>query len=116
MPFDEDSFDRIVCRAAFKNFSEPVAALDEMHRVLRPGGEALIIDLRGDVRPAEIDAHVREMGLNRLDSFLTRWTFRHVLIKRAYTIEQFRGMADASRFGGCTIESSPIGAEVTLRK
>ena len=62
MPFDPDSFDFLVCRAAFKNFSEPVKALDEMHRVLRPGGEALIIDLRSDVRRDEIDAHVERDG------------------------------------------------------
>src|SRR5262249_31143807 len=34
MPFPADSFDFIVCQAAFKNFSEPVQALGEMHRVL----------------------------------------------------------------------------------
>lgn len=27
MPFDEKQFDYVLCRAAFKNFSEPVAAL-----------------------------------------------------------------------------------------
>src|SRR5689334_18157594 len=31
MPFDDASFDFIVCTAAFKNFSDPVGALDEMH-------------------------------------------------------------------------------------
>jgi len=116
MPFEPDSFDLVVCRAAFKNFSEPVAALDEMHRVLRPGGEALIIDLRGDARPDEIATCVDRMGLGRLDAFITRFTFRHMLIKRAYTAEQFRDMAASSRFGGCAIDLSPIGLEVTLRK
>src|SRR5262249_40437064 len=48
MPFPAASFDFIVCQAAFKNFSEPVQALAEMHRVLRPGGKALILDLRPD--------------------------------------------------------------------
>lgn len=38
MPFADDSFDFVVCRAAFKNFSDPVGALDEIHRVLKPGG------------------------------------------------------------------------------
>ena len=116
MPFDPDSFDFLVCRAAFKNFSEPVKALDEMHRVLRPGGEALIIDLRSDVRPDEIDAHVNAMGLGRFDAFMTKLTFRHMLIKRAYTADQFRSMAAASRFGAAAIELSPIGLGVTLRK
>src|SRR5262249_44484113 len=116
MPFEPDSFDLLVCRAAFKNFSEPVADLDEMHRVLRPGGQAIIIDLRGDVRPDEIDVHVDRMGLGRFDTCLTKLTFRHMLIKRAYTADQFRSMAAASRFGDAAIETSPIGLEVTLRK
>src|SRR5262245_48483275 len=99
MPFEPDSFDLVVCRAAFKNFSEPVAALDEMHRVLRADGEAIIIDLRGDARPDEIATCVDRMGLGRLDAFITRFTFRHMLIKRAYTAGQFRDMAASSRFG-----------------
>lgn len=42
MPFDSERFDYLVCRAAFKNFAAPVAALQEMYRVLKPGGRALI--------------------------------------------------------------------------
>src|SRR5271155_1499432 len=49
MPFESNTFDAIFCRAAFKNFSEPVAALKEIRRVLKPGATALIIDLRRDV-------------------------------------------------------------------
>src|SRR6516164_708630 len=45
MPFESDSFDFIYCRAAFKNFSQPVQALDEMYRVLTPGGKAVIYDM-----------------------------------------------------------------------
>src|SRR5690242_12426992 len=35
MPFQAESCDFVVCVAAFKNFPDPVAALDEIHRVLR---------------------------------------------------------------------------------
>ncbi len=87
-----------------------------MQRVLKPGGEAVIIDLRRDVRPAEVDAYVDGMGLGRFDAFMTKLTFRHMLIKRAYTAEQFRSMAVASQFWGRAIQESPIGVEVTLRK
>src|SRR5436190_1642203 len=51
MPFDADTFDLVYCRAAFKNFSEPLQALREMHRVLRPGGQAVIVDLRRNATP-----------------------------------------------------------------
>lgn len=40
MPFADRSFHLVVCRAAFKNFTDPVGALQEMGRVLarREGG------------------------------------------------------------------------------
>lgn len=49
MPFDENSFDLIICQAAFKNFSRPRGALDEMHRVLRAGGTAVVQDSKPQV-------------------------------------------------------------------
>src|SRR5713226_7378548 len=70
MPFPDESFDFVVCRAAFKNFSNPVGALDEIHRVLKPGGKASIYDLRRDASLAEIDAEVRDMGLSWLNALL----------------------------------------------
>src|SRR5262249_51183408 len=38
MPFDGESFDFVICMAAFKNFADPLDAINEMHRVLRRGG------------------------------------------------------------------------------
>lgn len=49
LPIQSDSYDFLLCRAAFKNFGEPVRALQEMCRVLKPGGKGLIIDLKGDI-------------------------------------------------------------------
>jgi ubiquinone/menaquinone biosynthesis C-methylase UbiE len=115
MPFPRESFDFIYCSAAFKNFSEPVKALDEMHRVLRPGGEAVIVDLRKDTSLGEIDTYVNRSGRSRVDAWLTRRSFRW-LIKRAYTRDEFLRMAGESRFGTCQITSSPIGFEVRLAK
>src|SRR5262249_42543652 len=82
MPFGADSFDFIVCRAAFKNFSEPVEALREMHRVLKPRGEALIIDMRRDASDAAIDEHVRDRKLGRVDAALSKGIFKLLLRKR----------------------------------
>src|SRR5438128_8502528 len=54
MPFESASFDLIVCQAAFKNFTLPRSALAEMHRVLRPGGTAVIQDMSRDATHADI--------------------------------------------------------------
>ncbi len=111
MPFADDSFDFIYCSAAFKNFSEPVKALDEMYRVLRPGGEAMVVDLRKDVSLDEIDVYVKQSGRSRIDAWMTSWAFRCLLIKRAYTKDEFSRMAEQSRFGTCQIQVSPIELE-----
>jgi len=116
MPFADDSFDFICCSAAFKNFSEPVKALDEMYRVLRPGGEAMVVDLRKDVSLGEIDVYVKQSGRSRIDAWLTTWAFRCMLIKRAYTKDEFRLMAEQSRFGTCQIQVSPIELETRFTK
>lgn len=116
MPFADQSFDFVYCSAAFKNFSQPVQALDEMHRVLRPGGQAVVQDLRKDVPLDEIDRYVRQSGRTRMDAWMTRLTFRCMLVKRAYTQEQLQQMARQSRFGACHITLGPIGLEVRLTK
>jgi len=116
LPFPRDSFDFLYCAAAFKNFSEPVKALDEMHRVLRPRGEALIADLRKDVSLEELDTHLQQSGRGHFDAWLTKWIFRSMLIKRAYTREQFLDMAEQSRFGSCQITALAIGYELRFSK
>jgi ubiquinone/menaquinone biosynthesis C-methylase UbiE len=116
MPFAADSFDCIVCQAAFKNFSEPVQALAEMHRVLRPGGKALILDLRPDASPEAINAEVKKMGLGWFNSVLTKLTFKYCLLKRAYSQDQFKQMVSRSHFKTCEIQEDPLGMAVTLIK
>lgn len=116
MPFAPDSFDLVYCRAAFKNFSEPTDALREMYRVLKPGGKAVIVDLRKDTSIASVREAVREMGLSRVNAWLTRLVFEHVLLKRAYTTDDVRRMVAETPFGVCTIECDLIGMEVLLTK
>jgi ubiquinone/menaquinone biosynthesis C-methylase UbiE len=116
MPFAPDSFDFIVCRAAFKNFTEPVQALSEMHRVLKPGGKALLIDLRPDASPEAIKAEVNKMALGWFSSLMTKLTFKYMLVKRATSQEQFRQMASQTPFKTCDIQHDPLGLAVTLTR
>jgi ubiquinone/menaquinone biosynthesis C-methylase UbiE len=116
MPFEPGTFDFIVCRAAFKNIAEPIQALNEMYRVLRPGGEALIIDLRREASVEAIDGHVSQLGLSWFNALCMKWMFKYVLVRRAYTPEQLRQMAAQTPFQTCEIHQDVLRLEVLLRK
>jgi ubiquinone/menaquinone biosynthesis C-methylase UbiE len=116
LPFADNSFDAVVCTAAFKNFSDPVGALNEMYRVLKAGGEASIHDLRKDASREDIDAEVDTMHLSNFNAWLTRFTFRFVLLKRAYPQQAIVGMADRSRFSRYEVIPNGIAFELRLTK
>ena len=116
MPLPESTFDLILCRAAFKNFSQPLAAMNEMHRVLKPGGRALILDLRKDASMNDINAYIKQSELGCANSIIYRMTFRYLLLPRAYSRQQFMDMASHSAFARAGIDASGIGFEVTLQK
>lgn len=116
MPFDDGSFDFLLCRAAFKNFSEPQRAVDEMHRVLRPGGQAMLIDLRRDASRQDINDQVEAMGLGWASRILTKLTFRFMLLKRAYTRGEFERFFEKAGFGSVEVRETLIGLEVRAMK
>jgi ubiquinone/menaquinone biosynthesis C-methylase UbiE len=115
LPFPDSSFDLVVTQAAFKNFSEPQRAIDEMFRVLLPGGGAIIQDMRKEATEEAIVEEVASMHLGRLQSFLTRRALRG-LRRRAYTRGEFEELARRSRFGAHEISTGGIGLELRLRR
>jgi ubiquinone/menaquinone biosynthesis C-methylase UbiE len=116
MPFADSSFDFLVCRAAFKNFSDPVGALAEMQRVLKLGGKGVIIDLRRDASMTTISNYVDSQGGNIWNGLLVKLIFRFMLIRRAYTISEFRQMLAQVPFERTWIEEDQIGLEAWFEK
>ncbi len=56
------------------------------------------------------------MELNRINSLITKWTFRFMLLKRAYTKDEFNGLVSNTRFRKCEIQESLMGLEIWLEK
>jgi len=115
MPFADGAFDLVVCQAAFKNFSRPQAAVNEMYRVLKSSGAALIEDMRHDASNDAIREEVRAMRIGPVRSFFTRQALRG-LRRRAYTAAQFEEFARRSPFEGCGIVPTALALEVRLSK
>ncbi|MFF5207060.1 class I SAM-dependent methyltransferase [Streptosporangium sp. NPDC000396] len=115
LPFDGESFDLVVCQAAFKNFGRPGSALNQMHRVLRGGGTAVIHDMNKDISRADIDREVKGMELSPLNAFMTKLPLMW-LRRRAYSRAQFEHLAAESAFRTCDVRADGITLEVRLAK
>jgi ubiquinone/menaquinone biosynthesis C-methylase UbiE len=111
---EDAGVDFVVCRAAFKNFTEPVKALAEFRRVLRPGGKALLIDMRRDASIAEIRQYVQGLGVSRLNRWFMMFVFRNMLIKRAYPLQEIHRMAREAGWADPKIDPSPMGFEAWM--
>ena len=74
--FPDNSFDFIICIAAFKNFKEPLKALSEMCRVLKSGGNALIGDMNRKASNQQIDDYIESIEAKGMDKLFMKLIFR----------------------------------------
>lgn len=86
LPFEDEVFDLVTCRTAFHHFPDPLAALAEVVRVLRPGGRFALEDVFGpedaglshdreEIEKALDPFHVRAYSIKALEGLLTRAGF-----------------------------------------
>lgn len=117
MPFENEKFDFLMCTSSFKNFSEPIKALTEMYRVLKPEGRAWISDLRHDVSDETIDSFVQDtMKVKGLGGTFMKYTFKHTLRPRALTAAQFKELIARTPFTKVEITENAMDLEVLLHK
>jgi ubiquinone/menaquinone biosynthesis C-methylase UbiE len=114
MPFADQSFDFLACRAAFKNFADPIGALKDMHRVLKPGGRGLIIDLRRDASLADVAKYVDGLDMSFPNRLFMKLTFRYMLLPRAWRADDFAKMLEKIPFRRTEIILNAIGMEIWL--
>jgi SAM-dependent methyltransferase len=88
-PFKDAEFDGVVTRLAIHHFANPQRALDEMFRVLRPGGAAVIVDavssenldeskLHNAIERLRDPSHMRMLPASELDAAVSRAGFRNL--------------------------------------
>jgi len=116
LPFDRASFDMVISTGMLHSLKNPVAALHEMHRVVKNGGEAWIYD------PANIadciDARKWKASLNPRERVFL-WFFRLIGLHQpitAFTREQIVPMIKATDFEPIEIDERQNEIRIKLRK
>jgi ubiquinone/menaquinone biosynthesis C-methylase UbiE len=114
LPFEDGVFDFVVCRAALQNFDEPVKALQEMRRVLKPGALAVVMDIRKDISWRSLNQHIRKVSAG-FGSWLTnQFAYRAIVVRRAHSPARLRELASAGGFTNCELHEDEISIEMWL--
>jgi len=112
MPFQADRFNFVISVLAFKNFKTPLEVLKEIHRVLKPGGSALILDLDRNSSLKKVKGLAEQMGLRGFNALLAGTIQR----SGAYTAREFEMLVSQTEFAAHEIRTGNLGLEVSLRK
>lgn len=107
IPFPDASLDLVISTLSLHHWSDPVAVLDEIARVLRPGGSFLIFDLRRDMAAPFwlllwfVTRVVVPAALRRANEPLSSRN-------AAYTPQEAARLAEQSRLSGWRATRGPV--------
>jgi ubiquinone/menaquinone biosynthesis C-methylase UbiE len=94
LPFPDESLDAVVSTGSLHHWKNPVAGLNEVHRVLKPAGYSLMYDLVSKLPPAVHGKAKADFGALR-----TMLLWLHSLEEPFYSPEDMVALAQATRFG-----------------
>ena len=111
MPFADDSFDIVVSTGSIHHWKEPTAGLNEIYRVLKPGGYGLMYDIVSDTPHSIMKDAAQEFG--RMKMF---FLWLHAFEEPFYDLDNFRLLAVPSLFGKGEIKFVGVMCCLILKK
>lgn len=107
IPFPDSSFDLVVSTLSLHHWNDPVKALDEIARVVKPGGRYMIFDLRRDV-PVPFWTAIYSLWRFAFPSPLRDAREPIGSIESAYTPEEVERLAEQSNLKDWRVTTGPI--------
>jgi ubiquinone/menaquinone biosynthesis C-methylase UbiE len=110
LPFPDRTFDGVFTNGSLHEWSNPLKIFQEIHRVLKSGGQFYISDLRRDISwliRQFMNAMVKPRGLR---------PGLNTSLRAAYTVEEIREMLGNTPLIDARVHSSPFGLQIIGRK
>jgi arsenite methyltransferase len=110
LPVDDASVDAALCVQVLEYVPDPVVALAEMHRVLRPGGRVVVWDVDwATVSLHALDSALTERVLRAWDQHLTHPSLPRTLAPRMRSVGFEQVRMQAHPFSTCEFEPETYG-------
>lgn len=109
LPFGDQRFDHAISASSLHEWADPVTALAEMHRVLRPGGRYVISDLRRDVDRTTFQFMKANIAADMRPGFRTS-------IRSSYIKSEVEEMLKGTALATATVTEVQMGIVITGRK
>lgn len=93
IPFQDSSFDVVLSTGSLHHWKKPLEGIDEIYRVLKPGGHALLYDIVSDTPKSVMQKAKEEFG--NLKMFLL-WL--HAFEEPFYSHAKFELLAESTHF------------------
>jgi len=93
LPCADESFDIVVSTGSIHHWKDPLSGINEVHRVLKPGGQALLYDIVSDTPREVMQAAQREFGRFKV---LMLWL--HAFEEPFYSQRNLAALAQPSLF------------------
>ncbi len=99
LPFSEQSFDLVLCNSLLHHLPDALALLNEISRLVRPGGAILLRDLR---RPSRLEFPLHALWFGRHYSGVMSQLYRDSL-QAAYTRAELECLLHRSQLTGARV-------------
>lgn len=99
LPFSEQSFDLVLCNSLLHHLPDPLALINEVSRVTKPGGAILLRDLR---RPSRLEFPFHALWFGRHYSGVMSRLYRASL-RAAYTRAELETLLQQSKLAGARV-------------
>ncbi|MFD3441717.1 class I SAM-dependent methyltransferase [Streptomyces sp. NPDC058685] len=109
LPFPDASFDHAFSAASLHEWADPVTALREIHRLVRPGGAFCVSDLRRDIDRTTFQFMKANIAVDMRPGFRTS-------VQSAYTVSEAADLLKQAGIHADSVTAVQMGLVIAGRK